>query len=165
MTMAKLLPLDGTAPDLIEYLLDAAFGGDRHGRTAYRLRESSKIIDPLSFGIMDGSSLIASIQCWPVQIEQRTLVLVGPVAVDPARQNEGHGRRLMHAMLEAAAKIGDPAMVMVGDPEYYERFGFTADATSGWNLPGPWEPHRLLARNVAGHPLPVTGMLERADAL
>jgi predicted N-acetyltransferase YhbS len=163
--MTSLLPLSAVAPDSIETLLDAAFGEDRHGRTAYRLREGSSAVEALSFAIVDDDVLIASIQCWPVRIGEQKLVLVGPVAVHPDRQNEGHGRRLMHSMLEAASKIGDPPMVMIGDQEYYERFGFTAEATGGWTLPGPWEAHRLLARNVTRQELPATGMLERADAL
>jgi predicted N-acetyltransferase YhbS len=163
--MATLLPLSGTNPEQIELLLDAAFGADRFGRTAYRIRAGSQPIGALSFALLDEGQLIASIQCWPVWIGGQRLVLVGPVAVDPARQNEGHGQALMHAMLEAAAKIGDPPMVMIGDPEYYGRFGFSADATAGWTLPGPWEARRLLARNVACHALPKHGMLERADAL
>jgi predicted N-acetyltransferase YhbS len=163
--MAELLPLSGCVPQDIEALLDAAFGKDRHGRTAYRLREGSEAIAELSFALFDDGELIASIQCWPVCIGTAPLVLVGPVAVVPHRQNEGHGHRLMHAMLAKASSLGDPAMVMIGDPEYYARFGFTADATTGWALPGPWEPRRLLARNVAGHGLPATGMLERSHAL
>jgi predicted N-acetyltransferase YhbS len=163
--MFELVPLSGVEPELIETLLDAAFGEDRQGRTAYRLREGSEPIAALSYAIVDGEELIASIQCWPVQIGATRLVLVGPVAVDPEHQNEGHGRRLMQHMLEAAAKMGDPPMVMIGDPEYYGRFGFSANATGGWQLPGSWQAHRLLARNVAGHILPETGMLERADAL
>jgi predicted N-acetyltransferase YhbS len=163
--MFDLVALSGVEPELIETLLDAAFGADRHGRTAYRLREGSEPIAALSKAIVDGEELIASIQCWPVQVGATKLVLVGPVAVDPGHQNEGHGRRLMHTMLEAAAKMGDPPMAMIGDPEYYGRFGFSADATGGWQLPGPWEAHRLLARNVAEHVLPETGMLERGHAL
>jgi predicted N-acetyltransferase YhbS len=72
------------------------------------------------------------------------IVLVGPVAVTPELQGKGIGQQLMHRMLEAAAKIGEPVMVMIGDPEYYERFGFTAEQTGGWTLPGPWEPRRCL---------------------
>jgi predicted N-acetyltransferase YhbS len=161
----QLIPLSGVDPILIETLLDTAFGADRRRRTAYMLREGSLVIADLSFAILDGSALLASIQCWPVQIGSTRLVLVGPVAVDPNHQNEGHGRDLMHMMLDAAAKIGDPAMVMVGDPEYYARFGFTTELTAGWELPGPWEPHRLLARNIAKHLLPTKGLLERSDAL
>jgi predicted N-acetyltransferase YhbS len=163
--MTNLVPLSGVKPELVEALLDAAFGADRHGRTAYRLREGSLTIAPLSYAILDEAKLIASIQCWPVQIAGTKLVLVGPVAVDPAIQNKGFGSRLMNAMLEAASKIGDPPMVMIGDPEYYRRFGFSSKATSGWELPGPWEAHRLLARNSGGQELPAKGMLERAYAL
>lgn len=163
--MACLLPLSGIAPEQVELLLDAAFGEDRCARTAYKLREGSQPIDALSFAIVDDGALLASIQCWPVQVGGLRLVLVGPVAVHPAQQNKGLGHRLMHASLEAAKKIGNATMVMIGDPEYYGRFGFSADATGGWTLPGPWETRRLLARNIAGHPLPAQGMLERADAL
>ncbi len=51
--------------------------------------------------------------------------------------------------------------MMIGDPEYYGRFfGFTADATGEWDLPGPFEKRRLLARAVNGHSLPTgTGMI------
>jgi predicted N-acetyltransferase YhbS len=161
----ELVPISAAAPEAIEDLLDAAFGADRHGRTAYKLRIGSQPIGTLSFARIDGGVPIACIQCWPVAIDDSRLVLVGPVAVHPHRQNEGHGSFLMQHMLTAADSIATPAMVMIGDPEYYGRFGFSADATAGWTMPGPWEPRRLLARNPAGHPLPTAGLLERADAL
>ena len=163
--MPELIPLHAASPIAIEALLDAAFGTDRHERTAYRLRIGSQPIADLSFAIIDNQKPIACIQCWPVAVSDMQLVLVGPVAVHPDRQNEGHGSRLMQAMLETASKMGDPPMVMIGDAEYYGRFGFSADATAEWAMPGTWEPHRLLASNPAGHTLPATGMLERADAL
>jgi predicted N-acetyltransferase YhbS len=163
--MTDLQPLDQIPPEQTEALLDAAFGTDRHGRTAYLLRSGSLAIHDLSFAIKDKGMLVGTIQCWPVQISGKKLVLVGPVAVLPERQGQGIGHDLMYATLDAAARLGEPAMVMIGDPEYYDRFGFTAVETGGWALPGPWEPHRLLARNVGGHILPQTGMLERADAL
>ena len=163
--MFELVSLHSASPIAIEALLDAAFGTDRHQRTAYRLRTGSQPIADLSFAIIHNQEPIACIQCWSVQIDTTRLVLVGPVAVHPDRQNEGHGSRLMQSMLEAAGQVADPPMVMIGDAEYYGRFGFSADATAGWQMPGPWEPHRLLARNPAGHALPAAGMLERADAL
>ena len=74
--------------------------------------------------------------------------MVGPVAVDPARQKAGIGRALVARALDAAAETGlDRALMLIGDPEYYERFfGFTAARTGRWRLPGPFEPRRLLAR-------------------
>lgn len=163
--MTDLVPIDDVAPDAIERLLDAAFGSDRHSRTAYRLRVGSKPISALSFALLDDGQPIACILCWPVAIGSAKLVLVGPVAVHPAHQNAGHGSQLMHHMVAAADTIATPAMVMIGDPEYYGRFGFTADATGRWEMPGPWEPRRLLARNPMDHNVPESGMLERTDAL
>jgi predicted N-acetyltransferase YhbS len=122
-------------------------------------------IAALSFAILHVYRLVGSIQCWPVQVGDTKLVLVGPVAVASDRQGTGLGHQLMHSMLDAAAAIGNPPMVMIGDPEYYGRFGFTDQETAGWTMPGPWEPRRLLVRNITGRELPVTGMLERADAL
>jgi predicted N-acetyltransferase YhbS len=61
----------------------------------------------------------------------------------------------MERLIEVAP---DTPMAMIGDPEYYGRFfGFTADATAGWDVPGPVERRRLLARN--GDALPRTGAL------
>jgi predicted N-acetyltransferase YhbS len=164
--MADLVALLTVKQEAVEQLLDDAFGADRFGRTAYLLRACAKPIAQLSFGLVDQQSLLGSIQCWPVRIHQTAIVLVGPVAVSPTMQGTGLGHRLMHATLHAAGELGDPPMVMIGDPEYYGRFGFTNDSTSGWTLPGPWEARRLLARNAGKHILPTQGMLERnSDAL
>jgi predicted N-acetyltransferase YhbS len=84
------------------------------------------------------------------------------VAVASHRQNKGLGTELMQLMLNAATPQDAP-MVMIGDPEYYGRFGFEAKDTSGWTLPGPWEPRRLLLRNVEMVALPTHGMLGPAD--
>lgn len=155
-------PLSGISADRLNALLDDAFGADRHVRTAYLLRKGMAAIDHLSFGVLDDDALIASIQCWPVRVGMADLVLVGPVAVASHRQNEGLGKRLMQLMLNAAT-AHDAPMVMIGDPEYYGRFGFEAKGTSGWTLPGPWEPRRLLLRNSDRVALPTHAMLSPAD--
>jgi predicted N-acetyltransferase YhbS len=158
---ADLVPLDACNAASIEALLDAAFGADRKERTAYKLREGVGYLPKLSFGLMTTGALIGSIQCWPVQLEtpQCPLILVGPVAVAPDQQGLGYGHTLMHATLDAAAREGDPVMVMIGDPEYYQRFGFYAEAAAHWTLPAPWEPRRLLVRNIAKRPLPKSGLI------
>ena len=163
--MANLVPLHDIASEMIEILLDAAFGSDRHQRSAYLLRIGSQPIAALSFALTLNNKAIACIQCWPVALGATRLVLVGPVAVHPDHQSKGYGSQLMRHMIIAAHAMDDPPMVMIGDAEYYGRFGFSADATAGWEMPGPWQRHRLLSRNPAGHPLPDSGMLERADAL
>ena len=143
-------PLSAADPQAIEDLLDAAFGADRHTRTAYRIRDAMPVIGQLSFAAFESATLVGTIQCWPVAVGDAPVVLVGPVAVSPDRQRSGIGRLLMTTLIEAAP---DVPMAMVGDPEYYGRFfDFTADVTGGWDVPGPVERHRLLARNAEALP-------------
>jgi predicted N-acetyltransferase YhbS len=154
ITLVPLARIDAAA---VEDLLDRAFGADRHGRTAYRVRGDASAIGALSFAAVEGDVLLGTIQCWPVALTPdgsnlaATLVMIGPVAVEPARQRDGIGRRLMAQALEAAAECDlDGAVTLIGDPEYYGRFfGFTAERTGGWRLPGPVEQRRLLARGDA----------------
>ena len=149
-------------PQAVEHLLDLAFGTDRFGRTAYRIRQGMDAVPALSFAAVEDGALVGTIQCWPVAHHAldggvAPLVMVGPVAVRPDVQRGGHGRLLMAHMLEAAETEADSALMMIGDPEYYGRFfGFAADATGEWDLPGPYETRRLLARAVNGH-RPPTG--------
>jgi predicted N-acetyltransferase YhbS len=153
--LVTLTPLAAADPHAVEALLDAAFGTDRHSRTAYRIRAGMAAIPDLSFAAFANDILIGSLQSWPIALDAIPLVLVGPVAVAPDVQRSGIGRTLMERLLDAAS---DTPMTMIGDPEYYGRFfGFSADATGGWIVPGPVEQHRLLARNVKG--FPATGAL------
>jgi predicted N-acetyltransferase YhbS len=151
--LTQIVPLATIAADHVEALLDAAFGADRFGRTAYKLRAGTRALPDLSFAALDeDGNLIGTLQSWPVRLNRPDgghdpLTLVGPVAVAPKLQRGGMGKAMMQALLEAADAGATDAMVMIGDPEYYERFfGFSADATGGWDLPGPFEKHRLLAR-------------------
>jgi putative acetyltransferase len=53
---------------------------------------------------------------------------LGPVAVEPARQNDGVGTQLVHAALETLRQRGAAGCVVLGEPRYYKRFGFRADS-------------------------------------
>lgn len=163
---ATLIPLDQVEPAMIEHVLDRAFGPERFARTAYIVREGTDWLPGLSFAALDGNDALAgTIQTWPVALvepdgRRHPLLMVGPVAVVPERQGEGFGRALMHAMLGALSPAAPLPQVMIGDPEYYGRFfGFDAQHTGGWKLPGPWEPRRLLARGENLAALPREGML------
>lgn len=165
-TSIHFVPLDQADARAVEHLLDVAFGPDRHLRTAYRLRQGVAPIAALSIAALDADrALIGSLQSWPVQLaaDDRSftpLTLVGPVAVDPRRQRGGLGREMMTRMLATADAHGADPQVLIGDPEYYGRFfGFIADPTAQWTLPGPFEPRRLLAR-ANGTALPAHGRLE-----
>ncbi|MEU5720936.1 N-acetyltransferase [Micromonospora sp. NPDC047738] len=69
---------------------------------------------------------------------------LGPVAVAPYRQRIGHGTAVVQAALDAATELGERLVVVLGDPAFYRRFGFSrADRqglTSPWSgLGEPWQ--------------------------
>jgi predicted N-acetyltransferase YhbS len=50
----------------------------------------------LSFAAVDGAKLVGSVLCWPVALtgadgSEASLILLGPVAVDPARSKRASG--------------------------------------------------------------------------
>jgi len=162
---APLIPLAQVDPPMIEHLLDRAFGTDRHGRTAYALRKGTQWLPALSFAALDDAALlVGTIQVWPVALtdaggRRHPMLMVGPVAVLPERQGEGFGHALMAAMANAIDPAAPLPQVMIGDPAYYERFGFFAAPTQGWSVPGPYEKHRLLVRSNNPAVLPGEGTL------
>jgi predicted N-acetyltransferase YhbS len=164
--VSSLIPLGGVDPQMVEDLLDRAFGPGRFARTAYKVREGTETLPALSLAALDESELlVGTIQAWPVALTDpdgrvHPMIMVGPVAVLPERQGEGFGTALMLAQQQA---IGDgPAtlpQMLIGDVPYYSRFGFSADHTQGWSLPGPYEKDRLLVRCQNPAILPREGML------
>lgn len=166
MANATIIPLDNVDPALVEELLDRAFEPERHKRTAYKVREGMDWLPALSFAALDEEEMLAgTIQCWPVALTDdngraHPMIMVGPVAVLPDHQGRGFGQALMSASLAGIDSRAPLPQVMIGDPEYYGRFwGFSNEATGGWNLPGPFEQRRLLARCDNHAVLPVSGML------
>ena len=165
--MTTIIPLAEIDPQLVEDLLDAAFGEDRKSRTAYKVREGMDVLDGLSIAAVDeeNSELIGTIQSWPVALTDESgkmhpVIMVGPVAVHPECQREGIGRAMMSALLKEVQPGENLPLVMIGDPEYYQRFfDFSAERTGGWSLPGPWEPERLLARIAPNVSVPEKGSL------
>ncbi len=59
----------------------------------------------------------------PGRPELRIMAL-GPMAVLPEQQRKGIGSALVRAGLRACEELGTGAIVLVGHPEYYPRFGF-----------------------------------------
>ncbi|PZU09877.1 MAG: GNAT family N-acetyltransferase [Sphingomonas sp.] len=162
MNAVSIGPLRAAKPADVDSLLDRVFGADRRRRTAYRIRDGMTAIDDLSFAAFDrGGALVGSLQCWPAALDGEVpVILVGPVAVEPALQREGIGRAMMDRMIAAADYLGSDPLVLIGDPEYYGRFfGFESHWTREWTVPGPVERRRLLARVPEGITLPAEGHL------
>ncbi|MGI9272393.1 MAG: GNAT family N-acetyltransferase [Woeseiaceae bacterium] len=73
------------------------------------------------------------------------LSLLAPLAVAPTAQRAGVGTSLTNAGIELLRKDGVAAVLVLGDPAYYGRFGFaaTTSVTPPYDLPveymGAWQ--------------------------
>lgn len=133
-----------------ESLLDRSFGESRFAKTAERLREGRLPAAGLSFVASERGRIIGTVRLWNVAAGPGCpALLLGPIAVDPERRKRGIGAALMSHAIEAAARLGHRAILLVGDAPYYGRFGFSAARTGALWLPGPYEAQRLLAHELA----------------
>ncbi|WP_416897627.1 MAG: GNAT family N-acetyltransferase [Minwuia sp.] len=68
------------------------------------------------------------------------VALLGPAAVAPGRQGEGIGDALIRDGLDRLRKAGFVRVQVLGDPNYYSRFGFRPDrdVRPPYRLPDEW---------------------------
>ena len=155
-------PRDDSA---IEEMTASAFGPDRFHKTVYRLREDVPPLKDLCFVALNQKGrLVASIRNWPILINERwPAILLGPLAISPELRGLGYGKALMwHAMAQARMQ-GHSRIILVGDPEYYNQFGFRRDLALNIQLPGWVEERRFLALElVAGAMIGVHGMIGKS---
>jgi len=150
---------------LIDALLDTAFGPGRTAKTVYKLREGVPHDPALAFVALEGEALRGSIRYWPLLLGEARVpsVMLGPLAVDPAYKGQGYGKALMRHSLAHAASLGHRSVILVGDPEYYNPFGFTREKALGLQLPGPVEERRFLGLELVSGALDgVAGMIHPA---
>jgi predicted N-acetyltransferase YhbS len=126
------------------------FGPGRFARTAYRVREGTGLASRFCRVMVIGDEIIAAIRFADITIGGRPgAVLLGPLAVAPDHANQGHGRALIAQGLAACAQAGIQLCLLVGDEPYYGRLGFKRIPHGQITLPGPVDPARLLALEIA----------------
>ncbi len=165
----KIIPTSEHHLSDIEELLDICFGQTRKKRTSYAIRKGTLFIANMSFVIQNNENqLIGSITSWPIQLrhgnddtkgETIAMIMVGPIAIHPDYQSQSYGRKLVEKIIHVNEETAKLPLMMIGDPEYYGRFGFIAMPKNLWELPGPFEKHRLLIRNSFHSELPTFGIL------
>jgi predicted N-acetyltransferase YhbS len=133
----------------VESLLDRVFGADRREKASYLYRENVAPLAPLSWAAFDGQGeqarLVGAIRYWPIQVGEtgHSALLLGPLAIVPDLAGKGIGRALTFKTLELAAGMGHDLVLLVGDYDYYKRFGFVPAAPYGFVMPGEKRPERL----------------------
>ena len=138
-----------------ETLLDRVMGPDRRKKSSEMIRRNRVPAEGLALVARDRDGrVIGTVRLWNVEAginnEGTPLdaLLLGPLAVDGRHGGKGIGSALMRAAILEAKNRGHGAILLVGDADYYERFGFFASRTQHLVMPGPFERNRFLALEI-----------------
>jgi putative acetyltransferase len=122
-----------------------AFGEPLEARLVDALRGAP---GSLSLVAIDDGRVVGHIFFTPVTIEPpvtRRMAGLAPMAVRPECQRSGIGSQLIRAGLEECRRHGYSAVVVLGHPEYYPRFGFVPAHTYGLTCEFPSPPEAFMA--------------------
>ncbi|MDH3231643.1 MAG: N-acetyltransferase [Alphaproteobacteria bacterium] len=140
-------------------------------RLAFGQADEAALVDALrdgGFGVIslvaeDAGRIVGHIFFSRLPVEAGDRVVAGaalaPLAVLPDRQREGIGSALVGAGLAACQTAGIAAVVVLGHPDYYPRFGFSALAARGLRSPFPGAGDAFMALEL------VPGSLDLRDAV
>lgn len=152
-----------------EALLDRAMGPNRKRKSSEKLRRGRLPARGLALvARASDDTLVGTVRLWNVTLGEGgcDALLLGPLAVEPERKGEGIGSALMLEAIARARVLGHAAIVLVGDPEYYARFGFSAEKTGNLVMPGPFEKRRLLALELVPAALDgASGIISASEAI
>jgi predicted N-acetyltransferase YhbS len=127
-----------------ELLLDRCLGERRTAKSSERLREGRLPAEGLALTAEQDGVVVGTVRLWHVEAGGVSALLLGPLAVSPDLQGAGLGKALMREAIWRAACRGHDAILLVGDHDYYARFGFDPELTQGLAMPGPVERERFL---------------------
>ena len=119
----------GDQPAVYE-VVRQAFGRDTESELVEGIRRSPGWIPELSLVAERDGAIVGHILLsrFTIAGEAGTgdvpALVLAPLAVAPAMQNQGVGSALVRAGLARAEAMGERLVVLVGHPTYYPRFGF-----------------------------------------
>ena len=111
-------------------------------RSAFETPEEANLVDALrqqahpivSLVAVEGGTVVGHILFSPVSLSGHpglSMMGLAPMAVAPTHQRKGIGSALVRAGLQQCKPLGCGAVVVLGHPEYYPRFGFLPSTRFG----------------------------------
>ena len=129
----------------IRRVVDAAFGRPAEFRLVEALRAAN--LAAVELVATRGEEIVGHLlmSALSVFIDDQPVpsLALAPLSVRPQQQGQGVGTALMEVGLDVARARQWDAIVVLGDPEYYARFGFTTEAAE--HLESPYSGESFLA--------------------
>jgi len=139
--------------------VSAAFGRNAEAELVEVLRRDGDCV--VSLVADDSERIIGHVLLSKMEAPFRALALA-PVSVVPARQRSGIGSALIRAAIERAQAEAWAAIFVLGDPGYYERFGFNRKLAEGFS--SPYAGEHFMALSLASTLPAKSGVLRHGRA-
>ena len=125
---------DERPPDrkIICQVVSSAFGRSAEAELVTRLRVAGDSV--ISLVADEDAQIIGHVLLSRMNAPFPALALA-PVSVIPARQRTGIGSALVSSAVNRARGEGWAAIFVLGDPLYYQRFGFDSEAAAAFTSP------------------------------
>lgn len=124
----------------VAQVLAEAFGGPAEARLVELLRGSPAYVPELALVAEVDGAVVGHILFTVVDVGGVPALALAPMAVAPAHQRRGIGSALVRAGLERAQARPEAAVIVLGHPDYYPRFGFRRAGAFGIEPPWPGVP-------------------------
>jgi putative acetyltransferase len=139
----------------VREIVRAAFPTEAESQLVDALRANGKAI--ISLVAVSGDEVLGHILLSPVSTSPPSDakgIGLAPVAVRPDVQSRGIGSRLIHEGLRLGKELSFDYCVVLGDPNYYHRFGFEKASTLGmrneYGVDHEFMAIRFTTHNAAG---------------
>ncbi|MEM9394322.1 MAG: N-acetyltransferase [Pseudomonadota bacterium] len=128
----------------ISILLDTAFEGQAEAMLVEELRTQNAMM--LELVAVENDALVGHVAFSELEAP-RGWIALAPLSVRMDRRNHGIGSQLVRHGLDTLRQRGVPAVVVLGDPPFYQKFGFSVDAAR--NLRSDYPPDNFMACPLA----------------
>jgi putative acetyltransferase len=127
--LTTIRPEESNDAQAIEQVTIDAFKNAPHtDHTEQFIVRELRLAQALSVSLVAESDgqVVGHVAVSPVQISDgaEQWFGLGPISVSPVHQGKGVGSQLMHAALNQLKAMSASGCVLLGDPNYYQRFGF-----------------------------------------
>ncbi len=113
------------------------------------IRESSNYIPELSLVAEKKGTIVGHIMLSHLNLDDNDrvhrVVTLSPISIKPEMQKKGIGSSLIKAAIKKTDALGEPLIMLEGDPNYYLRFGFKPGKEFGIGIALPhWAPEAAM---------------------
>lgn len=126
----------------ISSVITEAFNSTAEAEIIRRLQREHDDID--AWVILHKTRLVGALQFYKITLKNRYVAGLGPVGIHPDFQRKGFGTTLIKKGMEVLKSETDyPLLFVLGHPEFYPRFGFSAKL--GNQFIAPWSGPSFMA--------------------